>query len=307
MAPIRVDDARATDSEQANVADDMSTGDPPEIPKDRPATSEQRTAVVKDVARWLGRFGGTLGKIAGAAYWLYQYDAQITASLDPPKSLEELQRAVATPRVGYEIHHIVEQTSAEQDGYQRSLIDGQENLVRIPDPEAPGDHGRGIRRRMIDSMVLAPREYLRGKTWEERTEVGLGVLVEPRGTKAMKPVSFENMSVDELVERFSMLAVEQDGARREENIRGVNQLYDALKDVEGELRLRDGDQRRALLRLYDHKNSQVRLKAAEATLAVAPDAARHMLQALADSREYPQSADARSAIRYLEKGIYKPK
>lgn len=123
----------------------------------------------------------------------------------------------------------------------------------------------------------------------------------------MKPVSLENMSVDELVERFSMLAVEQDGARREENIRGVNQLYDALKDVEGELRLRDGDQRRALLRLYDHKNSQVRLKAAEATLAVAPDAARHMLQALADSREYPQSADARSAIRYLEKGIYKPK
>ena len=172
-----VDDARATDSEQANVADDMSTGDPPEIPKDRPATSEQRTAVVKDVARWLGRFGGTLGKIAGAAYWLYQYDAQITASLDPPKSLEELQRAVATPRVGYEIHHIVEQTSAEQDGYQRSLIDGQENLVRIPT----------LKHREITGWYqtkndrfdgLAPREYLRGKTWEERTEVGLGVLVD---------------------------------------------------------------------------------------------------------------------------------
>jgi hypothetical protein len=31
-----------------------------------------------------------------------------------------------------------------------------------------------------------------------------------------------------------------------------------------------------------------------------------MLQAIADSREYPQSAEARSSIRYLNEGIYKP-
>jgi hypothetical protein len=54
------------------------------------------------------------------------------------------------------------------------------------------------------------------------------------------------MSVDQLVEHFSDLALQQDRALLGENIKRVNQLYDALKDVEGELKLRDGDQRRAL-------------------------------------------------------------
>jgi hypothetical protein len=38
---------------------------------------------------------------------------------DEPKTLEELQRAVSTPKRGYDVHHIVEQTSAEQDGFPR--------------------------------------------------------------------------------------------------------------------------------------------------------------------------------------------
>ena len=159
------------------LAGEIPTNDPPEIPKDRPSTSEQRTAAIKEAARWLGRFGGPLAKIAGAAYWLYQYDAQITASLDPPKSLDELQQAVASPKAGYEIHHIVEQTPAEQDGYRRSLIDGPENLVRIPT----------LKHREITAWYqtkndqfdgLSPREYLRGKTWDERTRVGLGALID---------------------------------------------------------------------------------------------------------------------------------
>jgi hypothetical protein len=158
------------------LAGEIPTNDPPEIPKDRPATSEERTGVVKNVARWLGRFGGPLAKVAGAAYWLYQYDAQITASLDPPKTLDELQHAVATPKAGYEIHHIVEQTPAEQDGYRRSLIDGPDNLVRIPT----------LKHREITAWyqtkneafeMLSPREYLHGRTWEERTAVGLGALI----------------------------------------------------------------------------------------------------------------------------------
>ena len=120
-------------------------------------------------------------------------------------------------------------------------------------------------------------------------------------------LKLDRMTVDQLVDRFAALALEQDRAMLEENIKRVNQLYDALKDVEGELKLRDGDQRRSLLRLYDHKNPQVRVKAVKATLAVEPSTARHMLQAIADSREYPQSAEAASSIRYLKEGIYKPK
>jgi hypothetical protein len=123
----------------------------------------------------------------------------------------------------------------------------------------------------------------------------------------MKRISLQDMSVDQLVERFSDLALQQDRALLEENIKRVNQLYDALKDVEDELKLRDGDQRRALVRLYEHKNPQVRLKAVKATLAVAPEVARRMLQAIADSREYPQAGEAGMSIRNLKEGIYKPK
>lgn len=123
----------------------------------------------------------------------------------------------------------------------------------------------------------------------------------------MKRINLRDMTVDRLVERFSDLALQQDRALLEENIRRVNQLYDALKDVEGELKLRDGDQRRALVHLYEHKNPQVRLKAVKATLAVAPEVARPMLQAIADSREFPQAGEAGMSIRNLKEGIYKPK
>lgn len=128
-----------------------------------------------------------------------------------------------------------------------------------------------------------------------------------KNVRDVRQLKFDRMTVDQLVERFSALALEQDRALLQENISRVNQLYDALKDVEFELKQRDGDQRRALLRLYDHPNPQVRVKAVKATLAVEPSAARRMLQAIADSREFPQAGDAASSIRYLNEGIYKPK
>ena len=76
--------------------------------------------------------------------------------------------------------------------------------------------------------------------------------------------------------------------------------------VEDELKARDGDQRRELLSLYNHPNAQVRLNAVKATLAVAPEPARRALQAIADSREYPQAGDAGMSIWNLERGIFKP-
>ena len=123
----------------------------------------------------------------------------------------------------------------------------------------------------------------------------------------MKQCNVQDMSVDQLVDRFAALALEQDTALLRENITRVNQLYYALKDVENELKAREGDQRRALVRLYEHKNPQVRIKAVKATLAVAPDVAHPMLQVIADSREYPQAGDAGMSLRNLELGIYKPK
>jgi len=43
--------------------------------------------------------------------------------------------------------------------------------------------------------------------------------------------------------------------------------------------------------------------AARLTVAVAPAAARKMLQAIAESKEYPQAMDAGMSLRALEQGI----
>lgn len=101
----------------------------------------------------------------------------IVAYTDPPKTLEELQGAVSIPATGYDIHHIVEQTPAEQDGFPRSMIDGPDNLVRIPT----------LKHRQINAWYMirkdayggvSPRTYLRGKDWLERTRVGHRALIE---------------------------------------------------------------------------------------------------------------------------------
>lgn len=76
----------------------------------------------------------------------------------------------------------------------------------------------------------------------------------------MKWISLEGMTAAELVERFAELALDQDKALLSEQISKVNQLFDRLEEVEAELKTRKGDQRAALLKLYEHPNPQVRLK-----------------------------------------------
>lgn len=122
----------------------------------------------------------------------------------------------------------------------------------------------------------------------------------------MKQASPRHMTIDQLVQHFADIALEQDEALLMNDIAEVNRLFWQLEEVEAELKLREGDQRRALLGLYDHPNMQVRLKAVKATLAVAPDMARRALQAIAESREYPQAGEAGMSIRALDRGVFKP-
>jgi hypothetical protein len=100
--------------------------------------------------------------------------------------------------------------------------------------------------------------------------------------------------------------MQQDEALLGNEIKKFNHLYSQMDAVADELKSRPGDQRRLLLSLYDHPNAQVRLKAAVRTLAVAPEAARSLIEAIAASREYPQAGDAGMTLDALDRGIFKP-
>lgn len=119
-----------------------------------------------------------------------------------------------------------------------------------------------------------------------------------------KPIS--EMTSDQLVERFTAISLEQDDALLGSEIARFNQLFKQKAAIVNELKSRAGDQRQALLALFEHQNAQVRLNAAKATLAVAPDAARKMLHAIEDSKEFPQAGDAGMCLINLERGIFRP-
>ena len=123
----------------------------------------------------------------------------------------------------------------------------------------------------------------------------------------MKRTKLSNLSVEQLVQLFADLSVQQDMAMMAMLQGDINKLYWKIKAVGDELKARPGDQRSALLPLYTHKNMQVRLKAAHATLALEPQAARAQLEAIRQSGWQPQALDTGMSIRNLDLGIYKPK
>ncbi len=122
----------------------------------------------------------------------------------------------------------------------------------------------------------------------------------------MKRINIQEMTVEQLVEWFAAIALDQGEAILRDDNAKFARLFWQMEAVEGQLKARMGDQRRALLRLYHHPNAQVRLTAAKATLAVAPEAARRLLRTIADSREHPQAGDAGMSLVNLDRGIFKP-
>jgi hypothetical protein len=163
----------------------------PEIPAERPATPQARNSVVRRTAEWLRqaaalgaafasdtRVRAVLSAIEATA-WIVEYWPEIQSYLDAPKSLEELQDAVDEPRSGYQIHHIVEgqyqSDNAESNAqrFGRDLLESGDNLVLIPRwthveisawYSTPNDEEYGGQ---------SPRDYLRGKSWEEQYNLGI--------------------------------------------------------------------------------------------------------------------------------------
>ena len=122
----------------------------------------------------------------------------------------------------------------------------------------------------------------------------------------MKRASLKEKNVAELLQLFVSIALEQDDALLMDEIGRFNRLFDKMQAVVHELRAREGDQRRALLSLYDHPNMQVRVKAAKATLAIVPEAARGALEAIRASKVQPQALEAGMSLWNLDRGVFKP-
>jgi hypothetical protein len=114
-------------------------------------------------------------EIARLGMWFTTYSAEIRSYGDPPKSLDELQQAVSIPAPGYEIHHIVEQSQAERDGFTRDVIDSPDNLVRIPTMKHQ-EINSWYQKPNLNFGGKTPRDYLSGRNWEVRRSVGLEAL-----------------------------------------------------------------------------------------------------------------------------------
>jgi hypothetical protein len=162
--------------DRIRLAGEIPTGEPPEVPKERPATVQERNRVARGLSRG-GRLRGFFGVAGEAVKWLEEYWPEIVADQDRPKTLEMLQDAAFAPRKGYHLHHVVEQGPARDEGFSEDLIEGRENRVLIPKYQherltawfnTKGDRFGG----------MSPRDYLRGKDWNERTSIGLDALEE---------------------------------------------------------------------------------------------------------------------------------
>jgi hypothetical protein len=166
-----------------NPSDAGNSQQPPEILQEEPKTRQAINTFLKAAAYFLAgaiAAGEPVGDVIlalEAIDWLSQYLPWIYSYLDAPKSLEQLQQAAQNPQAGYNIHHIVEQTPALQDGFSQSVVNSPENLVLVP----TFTHWlitAWFATQNDEYGSLSPREYLRGKSWEERMRVGKQALID---------------------------------------------------------------------------------------------------------------------------------
>jgi hypothetical protein len=122
----------------------------------------------------------------------------------------------------------------------------------------------------------------------------------------MRAANLSSLTVPQLVEQFRILALAKSDAIGTGQNTKFSRLYWRLEAVEQELKVRAGDQRRALAPLYNHPNPQVRFDAAMATLVVFPDEARAALQMIIDRNEFPQAGEAGFTLADLSAGRFTP-
>jgi hypothetical protein len=195
--------ARGGNTDEANLIPASDSGDgppppgdegdrPPAIPSEPPDTAQKRNSIVRHAAQWLAAAAAAGASdtadfriraflyLLEATAWIVAYLPEIESYLDDPKTLDELQHAVADRQPGYQLHHIVETqyNSSREDSNARRFADrleARENRVLIPTwKHVEISSWYSTRNDLYGG--LTPRAYLRGKSWDLQYEVGLGTL-----------------------------------------------------------------------------------------------------------------------------------
>jgi hypothetical protein len=160
------------DGRYVQLAGDVPTNGLPEVPKEKPATIQDRNRIV----RRLKEFTGPLDQLLERGSWLKENLAELSSYRDPPRELADLNEAATVPAPrGYHNHHIVEQGPARDGGLPEELIEGYDNLARVPKLKHE-EITAWFNTKNEDFGMMSPRDYLRNKDWNERRRVGLHAL-----------------------------------------------------------------------------------------------------------------------------------
>src|SRR5678815_3106001 len=102
----------------------------------------------------------------------------------------------------------------------------------------------------------------------------------------------ESATAEELVEYFVETAMVQDKAMRQGDTPKYNRLYREMDAVEQELRTAHWRSKTCTHSTVCASERAGQAASSIATLALAPNAARQVLQIISDREEYPQAVDA---------------
>jgi hypothetical protein len=160
----------------------VTPDEPSEIPPPKRGIAERSIDFIRRAVEYVRKVGpmspaaDALFEALRQAEGLRGETAAIKSANDPPRTLDELQaRAQLPDEPGYHTHHIVGQFAQNRRQFGNARIDSPENKVRISVVKhldingwysRPNDRFNG----------LSPRDYLRGKSWDEQMRIGLEVL-----------------------------------------------------------------------------------------------------------------------------------
>lgn len=117
----------------------------------------------------------------------------------------------------------------------------------------------------------------------------------------MTKANLSKLSIDELLEQYVDLSVREGQALYLlQPSSKVNRLVRRIFEIDDELQQRPGDQRIVLRKLFCHPDDWVRYNAANALLHIVPTEARPVIQAIAESRVFPQAGHAGMTLSFYD-------